>query len=68
MVWVPIGAWLAAVVVMLVVLGFCAYEIIWKARRLQRDLGTLQALNDQVVELCAQVTAAQQRVAAAGLR
>lgn len=68
MIWVPIGAWIAAVVVMLVVLGFCAYEIIWKARRLQRDLGTLQALNDQVADLRAQITAAQQRVAATGLR
>jgi hypothetical protein len=66
--WVPIGAWIGAAVVALVVLGFCAYELVWKAKRLQGDLRTLQALNDQIAELRAQVTAAQQRVAASGLR
>jgi hypothetical protein len=66
--WVPLGAWIGAAVVALVVLGFCAYEIVWKARRLQGDLRKLQALNDQIAELRVQVTAAQQRVAASGLR
>jgi hypothetical protein len=66
--WVPIGAWIGAAVIALVVLGFGAYEIVWKARRLQRDLHALEVLNDQIAELRAQVTAAQQRVAAAGLR
>ena len=66
--WVPIGAWIGAAVLALVVLGFCAYEIVWKAQRLQRDVRKLEVLNDQIAELRAQVAAAQQRVAASGLR
>jgi hypothetical protein len=66
--WVPIGAWIGAAVVALVVLGFCGYEIVWKAQRLQRDLRRLQALDAQLTELRARVTAVQQRVAASGLR
>ena len=38
MIWVPIAAWAGAVLFAVVVLGFCAYEIVWKARRLQSDL------------------------------
>jgi hypothetical protein len=66
--WVPIGAWIGAAVVALVVLGFCGYEIVWKAQRLQRDLRRLQALDAQLSDLRARVTAVQQRVAASGLR
>lgn len=66
--WVPIGAWIGAAVVALVVLGFCAYEISWKAKRLQADVRKLQVLNEQLTELQAQIAATQQRVAAAGLR
>ncbi len=40
--WIPIAAWGAAVLLAVVVLGFCAYEINWKAKRLQRDLRRLQ--------------------------
>jgi hypothetical protein len=65
---IPIAAWAAAVVVALVVLGFCAYEIVWKAARLRRDLSRLQAVAEQVNELRGQVAEAQRRVAAAGLR
>jgi hypothetical protein len=66
--WVPIAAWAAAVLVALVVLGFCAYEISWKAKRLQRDLRALQAVAGQAAELRGRVAETQQRVAAAGLR
>jgi hypothetical protein len=67
-IWVPIVAWGAAVLVALVVLGFCAYEITWKTARLRRDLRRLQALADQLAELRGEVAAVQGRVAAAGLR
>lgn len=66
--WVPIAAWAAAAVVAVVVLGFCAYEISWKAKRLQRDLRTLQAVAGQVAELRGRVAETQERIAAAGLR
>lgn len=68
MFWVPIAAWGFAVLVCLVVLGFCAYELIWKTRRLQRDLVALQAMADDLAVLRREVTAAQQRLAASGLR
>jgi len=67
-VWIPIAAWCLAGVLALVVLGFCGYEIFWKAQRLQRDVQKLEGLTDQLTELRAQLAEAQQRVAAAGLR
>jgi hypothetical protein len=67
-VWVPIAAWGAAVLIAVVALGFCAYEIGWKANRLRRDLRELQTLADELVELRGQLAATQQRVAATGLR
>lgn len=42
MIWIPIAAWAGAVLFAVVVLGFCTYEIVWKARRLQSDLARLQ--------------------------
>lgn len=63
--WVPVAAWLAALVVALVVLAFCAYEINWKSRRLRDDLAKLQALQTSVEGLQAEVAAVQHRVAAA---
>jgi hypothetical protein len=66
--WIPIAAWGAAVVMAAVVLGFCAYEISWKAKRLQRDLRGLQGVADQLAELRGRVAETQERVAAAGLR
>ncbi len=39
--WVAVGV---AGVVALVVLGFCAYELSWKARRLRGDVATVQRL------------------------
>jgi hypothetical protein len=68
MLWVPIAAWCAAATVALVVLGFCAYEIRWKTKRLRGDLQTLQQFADQLVEVRGQLGEARERVAAAGLR
>jgi hypothetical protein len=66
--WIPIAAWGLAAAFALVVLGFCAYEIFWKAQRLQRDLRRLQGLTEQLTELRGQLAEAQERVAATGLR
>ena len=66
--WIPIGAWIGAAVVAVVVLGFCAYELSWKARRLRRDLAQLQELNGQLVDVQGGISAAQARLSAAGLR
>lgn len=68
MVWIPIGAWIAAVMVAVVVVGFCAHEITWKAKRLQRDLRDLQGLADQIIDLRGQLAVTQERLAATGLR
>jgi hypothetical protein len=60
---VPIAAWGLAVVVALVVLGFCGYEIFWKAQRLRRDLARLQDLNGRLDALRTDLAAVQRRVA-----
>lgn len=68
--WIPIGAWIAAAAVAIVVLGFCAYEVSWKAKRLRRDLAAVQRDAEQLQVLREQLVDAQQRIAqtAAGLR
>lgn len=66
--WFPIGAWIAAAVIAVVVLGFCAYELRWKARRLQRDVAQLLTLNGQLAEVQSGIAAAQERISASGLR
>jgi hypothetical protein len=66
--WIPVISWLAAVVVAAVILGFCAYEIVWKARRLQRDLQRLQGLGESLQQLQGDVAAAQRRLASTGVR
>ncbi len=66
--WIPIIAWGAAVLLALVVFGFCAYEIVWKARRLRTDLARLHERAEQLDRLRERLTEAQDRIAAAGLR
>lgn len=63
--WVPVIAWLAAIVVAAVLLGFCAYELHWKANRLRTDLAKLQALRGELEQLQEQITATQLRAAQA---
>jgi hypothetical protein len=59
--WIPLGAWIGAVAIGVVVLAFCGYEIAWKTRRLQNDLRDLGALAAQLTVLRDQAVAAQQR-------
>jgi hypothetical protein len=60
--WIPIGAWVLAALVTIVVLGYCGYELAWKAKRLRSDLGDVQADAAQLDGLRARLTAAQQRI------
>lgn len=66
--WIPLAAWIAAAVVAVLVLGYCAWDLVGKARRLSRDLGQLQSLNDQVAELRTRLAESRERLAATGLR
>ena len=66
--WIPLIAWIAAAVVAVLVLGYCAWDLVGKARRLSRDLGQLESLNDQVADLRTRLAESQERLAATGLR
>jgi hypothetical protein len=66
--WVPIGAWIGAVLIALVVLGFCAYEITWKANRLRRDMARLQSDSAELALLGDRLREARERAGVAGLR
>jgi uncharacterized membrane protein (DUF106 family) len=59
--WVPLIAWAAAIMVAAVVLGACGYELAWKRRRLLADLESLQQLRQALAELQSDLSAAQQR-------
>jgi hypothetical protein len=61
--WVALFAWIGVVVFAVVILGFCAFELVWKARRLSRDLATLAALGERAQKLQADIAVAQQRLA-----
>jgi hypothetical protein len=65
--WIAIIAWLAAVVVAAVVLGFCAYELVWKARRLRADLGQLLGDAESLDQLRGDIAEAQLRLAHTGV-
>ena len=62
------AAWAVALAVALVVLGYCGYELFWKARRLRADLRQLQELAGRTQQLREVLTVIQDRVAATGLR
>lgn len=66
--WIPVAAWAAAAVVALVVLGFCAYELAWKSKRLRGDLRELQELAGRAQLLRSDLAAVQERIATTGLR
>lgn len=68
MVWVPVAAWIAAVVIAAVVLGFCAYELRWKAGRLRADLARLGDTSARLSAVQAQAGALAQELASARAR
>jgi uncharacterized protein YigA (DUF484 family) len=57
--------WIGVIVFTAVVLAFCTYELVWKSRRLQRDLERLTGLAGTLESLQTQVATVQQRLAAA---
>lgn len=61
--WVVIGAWIGVLVFAAVIIGFCAYELIWKARRLRRDLASFLEVGGRAQQLRAEAVAVQQRLA-----
>jgi hypothetical protein len=67
-IWIPVGAWAGAALLALVLLGFCAYELTWKAKRLRTDLARLQGLAADAQELRDRLEATKRRIAATGLR
>ncbi|MDT4891421.1 MAG: hypothetical protein QOE97_456 [Pseudonocardiales bacterium] len=65
--WIALIAWGGALAVALVVLGFCAYEIVWKANRLRADLARLQAVQGELQRVGAELSTATQRLASVRL-
>ena len=61
--WVAVWTWIGAVVLALVVLGFCGYEVVWKLQRLGHDVEDLQKLTARLADLQARAAAAQSTVA-----
>jgi hypothetical protein len=61
-VWIPIGAWIFAALLMVVILGYCGYEISWKANRLRGDLARAQDDAERLEGLGAHLIEAQQRL------
>lgn len=54
--WVVGGVWIGAVVLAAVVVAFCAYELVWKAKRLNTDLDRLRADAARLTELQAELS------------
>jgi hypothetical protein len=64
--WIAAVAWGAALLVALLVLGYCAYEISGKAKRLRADVRKLEAVTGELSTLSEQLASARERVAQAG--
>ncbi len=60
--WVVGLAWGVAVLVAVVVLGLCTFDLAGKAKRLSRDAAQLSALRDTLIDLQASIADAQRRL------
>lgn len=60
--WLVGLVWGIAAVVAIVVLGYCALDIRWKAARLAQDLAGLAALRGDLVRLQAEIASAARRL------
>jgi hypothetical protein len=60
-----IGWWVAAaaVVIALLVLGFCTYEVLWRVRRLRREVAGLAALAPELAAVQRRLQLAVERSA-----
>ena len=61
--WAPIGAWIGVAAFAVVILGFCAYELSWKARRLKGDLAAFMELGARAQQLQVEAATLQERLA-----
>lgn len=61
--WVVGGVWIGAGVFALLVLAFCGYELVWKARRLSTEGERMRALGERAQSLQREIAALQQRTA-----
>jgi hypothetical protein len=59
--WVAVGVWIGAVLLAMIVLTFCGYELHWKSVRLRTDLERLTNLSAELTSLQADVVAARER-------
>jgi hypothetical protein len=55
-------AWGVAVLVAVVVLGLCGFDLAGKARRLSREVARLSALRDTLTDLQASIADAQRQL------
>jgi hypothetical protein len=62
--WLVGLAWGIAVLVAVVVLGACGYELAWKSKRLSKDLRDLLTMRDELASLQQRLAAAQRRLPA----
>jgi hypothetical protein len=60
--WLVGLAWGIAVLVAVVVLGVCGYELAWKSKRLSKDLRDLLTMRDELASLQQRLVAAQRRL------
>jgi Tfp pilus assembly protein PilN len=63
--WPLLLAWGFALLVAIVVLGFCGYELRWKIARAQRDASRLSTVLAEAAALQAQLQQVQARIAGA---
>lgn len=66
--WIPFAAWLAGLVIALVVLGYCTYEVVWKIRRLRRNARQLRDVAKRLALLQGHLAVAQQRLTSTRVR
>lgn len=61
--WLVFGVWTGALVLAVLALGFCVYELTWKSRRLRTDLDRLAGLSETLTAMQADVEDVQRRLA-----
>lgn len=65
--WIAWAAWIAAAVLAMVVLGYCAYDVLGKSKRFRRELDRLTDLTGRLKALQADLVATQRRAAESAL-
>lgn len=60
--WLVGLVWGVALLIAVIVLGTCAYDLGWKYKRLSKDLDGLRTMGDDLVKLQAQLAVTQRRL------